>query len=435
MEYLIALHLKHNEISSLNKHDLRDLRNLVMLTLNGNKVTTIDKNIMTNTTSLRYIYLNENQISTIEPGTMKQFIEAEVVDMSYNNLSEVTADMFSGMEHLQHLNLEANMIKDISPGAFSTTPLLLLWLPYNCLTSVSAQIFQGTPFMKQVSFAHNNIRVVQPLSFAHLANLHTLDLSHNKIQTLQPSALMGTDFLTVRVQENPLVCNQDGFHVMNGHEAINLTTEVNAICKTDYKNDIQDQCPKRPEKPVPVPCCGNKIVTTTTTELPATEMMVSEQATETTGSQAVSSPMQPAPRQRFMPEPMPSGTSSADAAAAAAAQRKLNMERFWRLSRRPESSPVGQLHSRMSHEVGTLNSPRFRALNFNAADGRKTSSGPARLEQYSPRITPWNSDEQVSKQKAQLPSQIEFNEDPEPEAVQHEETKVVDEIVETPKQS
>lgn len=117
------------------------------------------------------------------------------------------------------------------------------------------------------------------------------------------------------------------------------------------------------------------LVTTTTTELPATEMMVSKQATETTGSQTVLfSPQQPAPRQRFMPDPMPSGTSSAAAAAAAAAQRKLNMERFWRLSRRPESSPVAQLHSRMSHEVGTLNSPRFRALNFNAADGRKVKN-------------------------------------------------------------
>lgn len=59
--------------------------------------------------------------------------------------------------------------------------------------------------------------------------------------------------------ENPLVCNQDGFHVMNGHEAINLTTEVNAICKTDFKNDINDQCPKRPARPAPTPCCSNKI--------------------------------------------------------------------------------------------------------------------------------------------------------------------------------
>lgn len=46
---------------------------------------------------------------------------------------------------------------------------------------------------------------------------------------------------------------------MNGHEAINLTTEANEICRKDFKNDIQDICPKRPEKPVVMPCCSNKI--------------------------------------------------------------------------------------------------------------------------------------------------------------------------------
>jgi Leucine-rich repeat (LRR) protein len=102
-------------------------------------------------------------------------------------------------------------------------------------------MFQGTPFLKQVSLAHNNIENIQvttnflrlflikivhvsfqTFSFAHLANLHTLDLSHNRIKQLQPSAILGSDFLTVRVQENPFVCSQDGFHVMNGREAISL---------------------------------------------------------------------------------------------------------------------------------------------------------------------------------------------------------------------
>uniref|UniRef100_A0A915EDY7 Uncharacterized protein n=1 Tax=Ditylenchus dipsaci TaxID=166011 RepID=A0A915EDY7_9BILA len=128
-------------------------------------------------------------------------------------------------------------------------------------------MFQGTPFLKQVSLAYNNIRNIQAFSFAHLANLHTLDLSNNKIQSLQPSAIMGSDFLTVRVQENPMVCSQDGFHVMNGREAINLTTEANLICQTDYIHDVADKCPRRLERPARQPCCSlnNKDHATTTT--------------------------------------------------------------------------------------------------------------------------------------------------------------------------
>jgi Leucine-rich repeat (LRR) protein len=85
----------------------------------------------------------------------------EIFDLSYNNVPDLVAKQFSVMESLQHLNLEANRIKEIAPGAFASTPLILLWLPYNCLTNVSTDIFQGIPFLKQLSLAYNNIINVQ----------------------------------------------------------------------------------------------------------------------------------------------------------------------------------------------------------------------------------------------------------------------------------
>lgn len=42
--------------------------------------------------------------------------------------------------------------------------------------------------------------LLQPLSFAHLANLHTLDLSHNKLQVVQQGEITGSSHLTVRLQ-------------------------------------------------------------------------------------------------------------------------------------------------------------------------------------------------------------------------------------------
>lgn len=138
-----------------------------MLTLTGNSISHISKKFIENVPNLRYIYLGENELSSIDPGTMKQFSQAEIIDLSYNNLPEITVDLFSGMENLQHLNLEANAIKDVASGAFATTPLLLLWLPYNCLTSISPNMFQGTPFLKQISLAHNNIQNIQ-LSFYYI---------------------------------------------------------------------------------------------------------------------------------------------------------------------------------------------------------------------------------------------------------------------------
>ncbi|KAK6110180.1 Leucine rich repeat family protein [Brugia pahangi] len=255
LDNLIGLHMKYNEIKQLNNMQLTNLSSLTILSLTGNKISTIESDFMPQAENLRYLYLGNNNLETIEQGVMHQFKQVQVIDMSYNYFTKITGDMFSGLEHLQHLNLEGNQIKDIAPGAFATTPLLLLWLRNNCLGSISPNLFQGTPFLRQVSLANNNIRTIEPLSFAHLANLHTLDLSHNKIHIIEPSAIIGSDYLMVRLQENPMVCLQDGFHVMNGKEAINLTTEPNLICQTNYTNNLEDICPKNSNVPQPPSCC------------------------------------------------------------------------------------------------------------------------------------------------------------------------------------
>ncbi|KAI1725771.1 leucine rich repeat domain-containing protein [Ditylenchus destructor] len=359
MQFLIALHIKYNEIEKLGSNDLRNMTSLSMLTLTGNAISHISKNFTHNTPNLRYIYLGENALSSIEAGTMKQFSQAEIIDLSYNNLPEITVDLFNGMENLQHLNLEANAIKDVAPGAFATTPLLLLWLPHNCLTSVSPNMFQGTPFLKQVSIAYNNIRNVQAFSFAHLANLHTLDLSNNKLQSIQPSAIMGSDFLTVRVQENPLVCSQDGFHVMNGREAINLTTEANLICQTDYIHDVTDKCPRRLDRPIRQPCCSNgqkNQPSTSTTEIPSSSTM--------TSSSIASSSLMPLSSMSSSEQPTTSPTPSSTTeqptspavteSRAAMRARKLNMERFWRLQRRPADMAGMVAHIKSANPVDSV---------------------------------------------------------------------------------
>ncbi|CAK5049389.1 unnamed protein product [Meloidogyne enterolobii] len=349
MNSLIALHIKYNHIEELREGGLSNLSSLSLLSLTGNHISHISPNFISNVPNLRYIYLGENQISKLESDAMKQFTASEIIDLSHNTIEQINADTFKGMENLQHLNLEANSIREVMPGAFATTPLLLLWLPHNCISSVSPNMFQGAPFLKQVSLANNNIRIVQPFSFAHLANLHTLDLSHNKMRSIQPSAIMGSDFLTVRVQENPLVCAQDGFHVMNGREAINLTTEPNLICKTDYENDDIDKCPRRPDPPPRKVCCDaapkptiltstSTLPTTTTTELVTSTSLKNEISNLTTPVSSTSSPLTVTESKISTKEELSSRA------------KQLNMARFYRLSKRPDLIALN----------GSLFSPRKR---------------------------------------------------------------------------
>ncbi|MCP9266144.1 Leucine-rich repeat-containing protein let-4 [Dirofilaria immitis] len=312
LDNLIGLHMKYNEIKQLESKQLTNLSSLTILSLIGNKISTIESNFMPQAENLRYLYLGNNNLETIETGVLHQFKQVQVIDMSYNYFTKITSDMFSGLEHLQHLNLEGNQIKDIAPGAFATTPLLLLWLRNNCLGSVSPNLFQGTPFLRQ------------PLSFAHLANLHTLDLSHNKIYIIEPSAIIGSDYLMVRLQENPMVCLQDGFHVMNGKEAINLTTEPNLICQTNYTNNLDDVCPKNGDAPQPPLCCLKSMpkVNKTISMLPLETKTTTASTTATT-------------------------YESLNAHPNSIHSKKFNTERFMRLSQRPNgyrTSPFLRYH-------------------------------------------------------------------------------------------
>ncbi|PIO76111.1 leucine Rich repeat-containing domain protein [Teladorsagia circumcincta] len=274
MEALIALHLKGNKINTIGEGELTNLTSLAMLSLSNNNISFIHPSALQNTPNLRYVYLAGNKIQSLASGTMTQLKQTQVLDLAFNQLSEIGEETFAGLESLQHLNLESNNIQSIASGAFAGIPLLLLWLPNNCLNLITPATFQGALFLRQLSLANNNIKEIQPLSFNHLANLHTVDLANNRIRSLQQGAIQGSDHLTVRLQENPMVCLQDGFHVMNGNQAINLTTEPNNICKTNWHDESDKVCSKATTSPVTLQCCKRNSVAVsaliTSTAAPAT---------------------------------------------------------------------------------------------------------------------------------------------------------------------
>uniref|UniRef100_A0AC35U7R2 Leucine-rich repeat-containing protein let-4 n=1 Tax=Rhabditophanes sp. KR3021 TaxID=114890 RepID=A0AC35U7R2_9BILA len=323
MVNLIAIHLKHNSLSQLKKGDFADLPSLELITLTGNKIATIDKNVVNVNNTVKFIYLGDNDVHQLKDLNLAQFKEVQVLDLSYNKLTQIEGDQLTVLERIQQLNLEANSIKEIAHAAFSGTPLLLLLMPFNCLSMVSPGMFQNAPYLKQISMANNNIHIVQPLSFSHLPNLNIVDLTHNKIKNLSPGAIVGSEFLTVKLQENPMVCSQEGFHVMSGAEALSLNSEPNLVCKTDYNHDYIDVCPKKTTGPPRQPCCTRNAAHTPITTTVAPEEMTKKYIIKVSTTEA--------PLETTMASDVvaPGGTNMH------IKRRKFNMDRFWKLSHRP----------------------------------------------------------------------------------------------------
>lgn len=99
------------QINELPEDSLTNLTTLSMLILTGNNISYIHPQAVSNCPNLRYLYLAENAISSFDEGAMAQFDQAQVVDISFNQLSHIPADVFSGLESLQHINFESNAIK------------------------------------------------------------------------------------------------------------------------------------------------------------------------------------------------------------------------------------------------------------------------------------------------------------------------------------
>ncbi|CAD5222345.1 unnamed protein product [Bursaphelenchus xylophilus] len=407
MTSLIGLHMKYNKIEKLEKHQLQRLPNLAMLSLTGNKISSIDKQFVNNVTTLKYVYLADNKVKDVSAEILRQFASVEILDLSYNNIGDLVDSQFSVLENIQHLNLEGNHIKTIQKGAFNGTPLLLLWLPYNCLSNVSADTFKGIPFVKHISLAYNNLKDVEAFTFGHLANLHTLDLSYNLLDSIQTSSIMGPDFLTTRIQENPLVCKQDGFHVMNGRDALNLTNEPNLICKTPTK----EQCPQKGNRPAPQVCnckkATKKLATAAPTTLPTTTTAVPETSVPTSAA-----PVKPSAEERNLVAAIAAAAqrhqqnqmlSQHDLDKAAEAARRLNMERFMRLSKTPAEGIIHQ-----AHHDGIIRQPTF----LERQKGLLARS--EQLQQQNAEI--------LAKSKSSVVAPVEFSHDEQVETVSRDET-------------
>ncbi|CAI4233185.1 unnamed protein product [Auanema sp. JU1783] len=328
MDSLIGVHMKYNKLQEIEKNSIVNMPSLSLLTLSNNNISYIHPGCVENSDNIHYVYLSDNRLTGIDSGVMSQFKQVQVLDLSFNLFEKIDETTFTGMDSLQHLNLDSNYLTEVVPRSFEGMPLLLLWLPNNCIRNISQNLFQGIPYLRQLSLTNNYISEIQPLSFLHLANLHHLDLSNNQILNLQQGAISGSDHLTVRLQENPMVCTADGFHVMNGREAINLTTEPNLICKGNWRKPMDQTCAKKHTRPYHPVCCGVEETTpgpsTTTTAATTTEMPEeTEKPVETVDEEEST--------EEEEEEVEESTTEAVSTTTEETTTRKINMMRFMRL--------------------------------------------------------------------------------------------------------
>ncbi|KAF8355568.1 lron-1 [Pristionchus pacificus] len=176
---LEQLSLGVNEIETIGVKALQ-LPNLKSISLEVNKIKSIPPDALQTVPNLAYLYLAGNLFTSIESTMFFYVNRLKVLSMSNNHdLRIVTASAFQYIPNLLRLELSDCAISVIEPTAFHKIPKVqVINLARNHLTHIVHDTFTALPSI---------ISTIDDFSFSQLSALSTLDLSTNRLESLQPN--------------------------------------------------------------------------------------------------------------------------------------------------------------------------------------------------------------------------------------------------------
>ncbi|CAF4314981.1 unnamed protein product [Rotaria sp. Silwood2] len=192
-------------------------------------------------TSIVDLDLSSNQL--IEIPSMMKFQEMREIDLKNNLIEEITSNIFNNMINLNHLDLSNNRIRTIAADSFIGIGFLItLAIDNNFLTSLETITIDNRttsflhPLNKSLAFfsASNNfirdlyplkhminldnvtlccnqIRTIEANTFGEASQLRTVDLSYNKIESIDSMAFNGTVINNLNLAGNPILSLETNF--------------------------------------------------------------------------------------------------------------------------------------------------------------------------------------------------------------------------------
>lgn len=212
---LTSLNLRFNNLSLWTQDFLANNPQVTTLLLEGNQFATLRGDEFANLLALNFLSigsnlqslpvfsilpqllsfnLNGNQLQNVSAEPFENLFRLRELSLAFNQIEAVNFTMrrVSFMKTLEHLRLHTNRIENIQDFAFSMlTALKRLDLDDNSLTHLSANS-------------------LQPI----IRTLHYLELSNNRIETIDRDLLAATGSLHIRMGGN--VCHSSDVLINNG---------------------------------------------------------------------------------------------------------------------------------------------------------------------------------------------------------------------------
>ncbi|KAJ1520527.1 hypothetical protein ONE63_003648 [Megalurothrips usitatus] len=183
------LHLDNNGLRSLDAHFLTGT-GLYRLELSRNPLVHVaDEALLGLERSLSELELRWNRLTAVPSRALRHLQKLHLLDLTGNDISDVSHENWRGLERsLTTLVLARNAIESFpSPGTFSSLQALeSLDLSGNAIAEVHGDaLFSGPHRLQHLYLADNELQWLPYQQLAHLRQLRTLDVSSNRLFSLE----------------------------------------------------------------------------------------------------------------------------------------------------------------------------------------------------------------------------------------------------------
>lgn len=231
---LRSLDLSYNLITDISNTSYQGIEQLYGLNLECNRIGNLTKGIFSDLPSLRILNLAKNNIASIAQGTFDDVPDLHALRLDSNKISDVNG-LFSNLRYLLMLNISVNRISWFD---YALIPVGLQWLDIhgnqieaignyfqmesqlklksldvsgNRIQDIEASSF---PDGIEIIYIYNNsLRKIDPYTFMGKQNLTRVDLTGNKLQTVDSNSFrlskqrFHRQLPEFSVSNNPFVCD------------------------------------------------------------------------------------------------------------------------------------------------------------------------------------------------------------------------------------
>ncbi|KAM7404067.1 hypothetical protein PAMA_004474 [Pampus argenteus] len=245
---LTRLDLSHNRLVVLLDHAFQDLRKLTSLEVGDNELVFVSQRAFTGLLGLQSLTLERSNLTVVPTDALAHLHSLVELHMRYLSISFLKPFSFKRLSHLRHLEIDywpwLDTLPPLSLHGLNLTTLFitntnlsafpgaaLRNLPYLTHLNLSycriQHIHQGElgqlPYLMELRLQGAQLVAIEPFAFVGLKSLQLLDVSQNRLDSLERGVFASPDSLQrLCLGGNPLVCDCRLLWLLNSHKPPSL---------------------------------------------------------------------------------------------------------------------------------------------------------------------------------------------------------------------